>query len=90
MDWSRLGSLLTWGRRAKRRGLVSLRDVTPMDPQELTRVTQRAVGAGETGAPGGGDTGAKCPVTWRPDIIRAAVPVSRAAIINSIVAKEVD
>jgi hypothetical protein len=30
--------LLTWRRRAKRRGLVSLRDVTPMDPQELTRV----------------------------------------------------
>ncbi len=26
-------SLLTWRRRAKRRGLVSLRDVTPMDPQ---------------------------------------------------------
>jgi hypothetical protein len=26
------------GRRTKRRGLVSLRDVTPMDPQELTRV----------------------------------------------------
>ena len=38
VDWSRLGSLLTWRRRAKRRGLVSLRDVTPMDPQELTRV----------------------------------------------------
>jgi hypothetical protein len=30
--------VLTWRRRAKRRGLVSLRDVTPMDPQELTRV----------------------------------------------------
>ena len=26
------------GRRTKRRGLVCLRDVTPMDPQELTRV----------------------------------------------------
>ena len=34
-----LGSLLTWRRRAKLRCLVSLRDVTPMDPQELTRVT---------------------------------------------------
>jgi len=33
-----LASLLTRRRRAKRRGLVSLRDVTPMDPQELTRV----------------------------------------------------
>ena len=46
-------------------------------------------GAAETGAPGGGDTGAKCPVTWFPDIIRAAVPVSRAAIITSIMVKEV-
>ena len=30
--------VLTWRRHAKRRGLVSSRDVTPMDPQELTRV----------------------------------------------------
>jgi hypothetical protein len=53
-----------------------------MDPQELTRVRLRAP-AGRT------NTGPKCPVTWRPDIIRAAIPVSRAAIIESIVVKEV-
>src|SRR5215471_9237582 len=82
VDWSRLGSLLTWRRRAKRRGLVSLRDVTPMDPQELTRVRQRAPGRGI-------DTFPECPVTWRPGIIRAAIPVSRAPIIKSIVVKEV-
>ena len=61
-----------------------------MDPQELTRVRYRAVPAAETRAPDGGDTGAKCPVTWRPDIIRAATLVYRAAIIKSIVVKEVD
>jgi hypothetical protein len=54
-----------------------------MDPQELTRVGQPVPAAGGT------DTGPKCPVTWRPDIIRAAIPVYRAAIIKSIVVKKV-
>jgi hypothetical protein len=49
-----------------------------MDPQEPTRDLVVDQDAGVT------DTGPPCPVTWLPDIIRAAIPVSRAMIITSI------